>query len=217
MPKKKSASSKKGPPPRKEVVSEKPGTKLRETLHQTAQILSAATNGIVAVNTDGVITLANPAAADLLNRDVMSMTGISIDRAFVYGSGHPQAGYPLPLKLQFKSGPYYEDQEVHMARSDGESFEAMYSVAPFKENGNISGYVITFRDITVRRRAESELRLAAVVFEHSPEGLVIADAKRRVTKITRPSSVWQRLKPRTLSDKNWQTFLWGAPTGPEMF
>ena len=152
-------------------------------MHQTAQILVAATSGIVAVSTQGVITLANPAAADLLNRDVTSMVGISTDRAFVYGSGHVLANHPLPLKHQFKNGPYYTDQEVHLARSDGESFEAVYSVAPFKESGRVAGYVITFRDITTRKRAESELRLAAVVFEHSPEGLVIADAKRRVTKI----------------------------------
>ena len=152
-------------------------------MHQTSQILSAATNGIVALDAGGIITLANPAAADLLNRDMTAMTGVSVQRAFVYGSAHELAGDPLPLMSQLENGPYYMDQEVHMARSDGESFEAVYSVAPIKENGDVSGYVITFQDITDRRRAESELRLAAAVFEHSPEGLVVADAKQRVTKV----------------------------------
>ncbi|MEQ9449063.1 MAG: PAS domain-containing protein, partial [Rhodospirillaceae bacterium] len=157
-------------------------TRQQYVLRQTSQILSVAADGIIAVDTDGIITLANPAAADLLNRDATAMTGMSIERAFVYGSGHPDAGAPIPLKSQFESGPHYTDQEVHIARSDGESFEAIYTLAPFKEKDDVSGYVITFRDITQWRRSQAELRLAAAVFDHSPDGLVIADAKQRVTK-----------------------------------
>jgi len=149
----------------------------------TAQILSAASNGIVAVNLDGVITLANPAAADLLNRDTAALQGMAAERVFVYGNGHPKSGTPIPLRSQFKDGPHYLDQDVHLARSDGESFEAVYVLAPLTENRQTTGYVITFRDITRRRRAEAELRLAAAVVDHSPDGLIIADAKGRVTKI----------------------------------
>jgi len=149
----------------------------------TAQILGAASNGIVALDVDGVITLANPAAADLLNRDASAMRGMPVSRAFVYGSAHPQAGQPVPVKTQLADGPHYVDQEVHLARSDGESFEASYVVVPVSENKATVGYVITFRDITQRRRAEAEMRLANVVFDHSPEGIIVADAKGKVTKI----------------------------------
>lgn len=183
MPKKKRVSPLKNPTPRAKSGAAKSASDRQDFLHQTSQILSAATNGIVAVDTDGIITLANPAAADLLNRDVTAMKGVNLQRAFVYGSGHPDAGEPLPLMLQLENGPHYMDQEVHLARSDGESFEAVYTLAPIQENGSVSGYVITFHDITERRRAESELQLAAAVFDHSPEGLVVADAKQRVTKV----------------------------------
>jgi diguanylate cyclase (GGDEF)-like protein/PAS domain S-box-containing protein len=149
----------------------------------TAQILGAASNGIIAVDTQGIITLANPAAADLLNRDAAAMQGVSIERVFVFGSGHSDAGTAIPLKAQFKNGPYYIDHDVHLARSDGQSFEAVYVVVPVIEARRTVGYVITFRDITQRRRAEAEMRLAAVVFDHSPEGVVVADAKGRVTKV----------------------------------
>lgn len=132
---------------------------------------------------NGAITLANPAAADLLNRDAAAMQGMSIDRVFVFGSGHDAAGTPIPIKAQLKEGLYYVDHEVHLGRSDGESFEAVYVVVPVTENRRPVGFVITFRDITQRRRAEAEMRLAAVVFDHSPEGVVVADAKGRVTKV----------------------------------
>ena len=149
----------------------------------TAQILGAASNGIVTLDIDGTITLANPAAADLLNRDASSMVGMPIERAFVYGNAHPKADRPIALKQQLVNGPYYLDQEVYLSRTDGESFEAVYVIVPVTENRQTVGYVITFRDITQRRRAEAEMRLASVVFDHSPEGIIIADAKGRVTKV----------------------------------
>jgi diguanylate cyclase (GGDEF)-like protein/PAS domain S-box-containing protein len=152
-------------------------------LHQAAQILNAASAGIVAVTPKGVISIANPAAGDLFDRDAAAMAGMSVERAFVYGAGHPSAGQPLPIIAQLANGPFYTEQEAHLARSDGASFEAVYVVAPYTVSKETEGYVITFRDITQRRRSEAELRLAAAVFDHSPEGLIVADAKGRVTKM----------------------------------
>lgn len=149
----------------------------------TAQILGAASNGIVALDLQGVVTLANPAAADMFNRDAGAMKGMPVDRVFVYGNGHAASGKPVPIKAQLTVGPYHIDQDAHLARSDGESFEAVYSVVPVAVKKRTVGYVITFRDITQTRRAEAEMRLAAAVFDHSPEGVVVADAKGRVTKI----------------------------------
>ncbi len=149
----------------------------------TAQILSAASKGIIALDLNGIITLANPAAADLLNRDSGAMRCMPIERAFIYGAGHPEAGKPIPIRAQLNDGPYYLDREVQMARTDGETFEAVYVVVPVMAAQRAVGYVITFRDITRRRRAEAEMRLAGVVFDHSPEGIVVADDTGRVTKV----------------------------------
>ncbi|MCA0199595.1 MAG: sensor domain-containing diguanylate cyclase [Proteobacteria bacterium] len=148
----------------------------------TTQILDAASNGIIAVDADGKVVFANSAAGDLMNRDAAAMAGVNVERLFVFGGGHLNAGRPLPLLAQIRGGPYYLEREAHLARSDGESFEAVYTVAPFRAGREIVGYVITFRDVTERRRAEAELRLAGAVFEYSPDGLIVADANGRVTK-----------------------------------
>ena len=92
---------------------------------------------------DGAIAIANPAAADLLDRDAGAMAGMSVERAFVHGGGHPKAGQPLPILAQFKSGPFYTEQEAHLTRSDGASFEAIYVVAPIGERDEIQGYVLS--------------------------------------------------------------------------
>jgi diguanylate cyclase (GGDEF)-like protein/PAS domain S-box-containing protein len=169
--------------PTPKAAQPSPAADLRELSGLTAQILGAASNGIVAVDLEGIITLANPAAADLLNRDAAAMKGMPIERALVYGNGHPEAGKPIPIMAKLASGPFYVDEDAHLGRSDGESFEAVYVVAPVTQDRRTVGYVITLRDITLRRRSEAELRLAAAVFDHSPEGVIIADAKGRITKI----------------------------------
>jgi len=159
-----------------------PPSELERLATLTSQILDAASNGIVAVDVNGKIRLANTAAGEMLNRHAGAMAGMDIARVFVYGAGHTSAGQALPVADLMKNGPYYSEQEAHLTRSDGESFEAVFAVAPVRVGRETQGYVITFRDVTERRRAAAELRLAGAVFEHSPEGLIIADAQARVTK-----------------------------------
>ncbi|TAL01342.1 MAG: PAS domain S-box protein, partial [Rhodospirillaceae bacterium] len=151
---------------------------------QNQRILEAASDGIVAVALDGSIQSANRAAADMLNRDVTGLIGMPLDRAFVFGSGTAvgMPGRPAPIRAQLWTGPFHIALESRLARSDGESFDAEYTISPITESRETRGYVVTFRDITARKRAEAEVLLSAAVFEHSPEGLLVADAKGRVTK-----------------------------------
>lgn len=155
---------------------------LRKLSRQTRQILEAANEGIVSISPDGQITMANPTAAEILDRDLAALKTMSIDGAFILGAGHPDAGMPLDLKHQLEKGPYYVSHDVRLARGDGTSFDAEYAIAPIREKAGVIGYVLTFRDVTERRQAESDLRLAATVFEHTSEGLLVADAGQRVTK-----------------------------------
>ena len=151
---------------------------------QHQRILEAASDGIIAVGLDGAIHTANRAAADMLNRDISGLNGLPIDRAFIHGSGATTGtpGRPAPLRAQLWTGPHHVPLEARLARTDGESFDAEYTLAPITEGRQTQGYVITFRDITERKRAEAEMRLASTVFEHAREGLLIADARGRITK-----------------------------------
>lgn len=157
---------------------------IRTLSRQHQRILEAASDGIVGVALNGTIQSANRAAADMLNRDVTGLVGMAVDRAFVFGSGTPigTAGRPAPVRAQLWNGPFHVALEARLARSDGESFDAEYTIAPITEGRDTRGYVVTFRDITVRKRAEAEMLLSAAVFEHSLEGLLIADSRGRVTK-----------------------------------
>lgn len=158
---------------------------LRRLSRQTRQILEAANEGIIGIDLDGKVTMANPTAAEILDRDLRALKGMSIDGAFILGTGSDRAGEPLALMSEIANGGFYVTREARLARGDGLSFEAEYAVAPMRDKGNVSGYVVTLRDVTERKQAESELRLAATVFEHTSEGLLVADAGERVTKTNR--------------------------------
>lgn len=158
---------------------------LRRLSRQTRQILEAANEGIIGVDLDGHITMANPTAAEILDRDLSALRGMSIDGAFILGAGNDNAGEPLALMDEVKRGSFYVTQEARLTRGDGLSFEAEYAVAPIREKGKATGYVVTLRDVSERKQAESELRLAATVFDHTSEGLLVADAGERVTKVNR--------------------------------
>lgn len=158
---------------------------LRRLSRQTRQILEAANEGIISINFDGKITMANPTAAEILDRDLSALKGMSIDGAFIRGTGSDRAGEPLGLLEEIKSGAFYLTREARLARGDGLSFEAEYAIAPMREKGKVTGYVMTLRDVSERKQAESELRLASTVFEHTSEGLLVTDARERVTKTNR--------------------------------
>ncbi len=155
---------------------------LRKLSRQTRQILEAANEGIIGISPDGKITMANPTAAEILDRDLGALKTMTIEGAFIVGTGAPNAGEPLDIRPQLAKGLYYITREARLAKGDGMSFEAEYAIAPIREKGGVTGYVLTLRDVTERKQAESDLRLAGTVFEHTSEGLLIADANQRITK-----------------------------------
>ena len=73
-------------------------TEMGRLSQETRQILEAANEGIIGIDLKGHITLANPTAAEILDRDLHALKGMSVDGAFVIGTGVPNAGESLPLK-----------------------------------------------------------------------------------------------------------------------
>jgi diguanylate cyclase (GGDEF)-like protein/PAS domain S-box-containing protein len=170
---------------------------IRDLSRQNRQILESASDGIIAVGTDGRITLANPAAGELFERSASAMVGLPVERVFLFGGAHPKAGQPVPIKAQLAEGPFHTDIEVSLARTDGLSFEGSYIISPITENRQTMGYVLTVRDVTEKKRIAAEQRVAAAVFDQSAEGLFITDAKGRVLKV---NSAFQRITGLTSAD-----------------
>ncbi len=106
-------------------------------------ILAAAGDGIVSVDRDGAIGFVNPAAASMLGWAPGEMTGRPVQEAL-------EADLAAPLRDgEVTAG------EQQMRRRDGSSFPGEFSTTPVAAGGEQLGAVLTFRDITARKRLET--------------------------------------------------------------
>jgi PAS domain S-box-containing protein len=135
----------------------------QEALHlQNQMILNSAGEGIVGLDLQGSAMFVNPAAARLLGYQVEELIG----RAFhetVHHSAPDGTRYSRDQGAEFQlaSAPSVSAMANHVFwRKDGTSFPVEYTCTPIREGDTISGVVITFRDISERRRLESQLRQA---------------------------------------------------------
>ncbi len=104
-------------------------------------ILSSAGDGIVSAGPDGRARFVNPAAARMLGRSAESIAGRPIT----------ETGLPSPDAALRAGRP--ESGEVEIALPDGGIFAAEFTTTPIAEGGR-TGAVITFRDVTARKRLE---------------------------------------------------------------
>ncbi len=135
---------------------------LAKISRQSELILEAAGEGVYGINTEGLITFVNPAAARMMGMRVEEMIGRD------HGEVVRQSGENGTLRPE-EEGLYFEamrDGRVHTGdgvlfrRLDGSLFPVQYIATPILERGRIVGAVVTFNDITGRRRAEEDLRRA---------------------------------------------------------
>lgn len=146
--------------------------------HQLGLLLESTGEGIFGIDLDGHCMFINRAGArllgyepgDVLGRNMHTLTHHS------HADGTPYPDNDCPIFNAFRRGlPCRIDTEVFWRR-DGLSFPVEYSSHPILDGSTVRGAVITFVDITERRRAADALQRAN------------ADLERRVEERTRELS-----------------------------
>jgi diguanylate cyclase (GGDEF)-like protein/PAS domain S-box-containing protein len=107
-------------------------------------ILTSAGEGIVGIDPGGRATFVNPAAARMLGWSAEELIGTRIGEGIM-----PSLGPAL-------SAGRVESGEQRVRRRDGSTFPAEHTVTPIVEDGASLGAVVTFRDITARKRLEAQ-------------------------------------------------------------
>jgi PAS domain S-box-containing protein len=126
-------------------------------------LLDSTAEAIFGLGPDGVCTFCNPAGARILRfRSAEELIGRRIHplihRPHPDGIPHDEAECPIYSVLRTGQGTHSEDE---MWRADGSSFVAEVWSYPIRQEGNIVGTVVTFLDVTDRKHAEQEIRVAA--------------------------------------------------------
>ncbi len=127
---------------------------------QSELILNSAGEGIFGLDRQGRTRFANPAAAAMLGYELEELIGRCqhdlIHHSHPDGSTYPREECPIYTALQ--DGAVHQINDEVFWRKDGTSFPIEYTSAPIHENGEVTGTVVIFSDITERKKAEEDLR-----------------------------------------------------------
>lgn len=124
-------------------------------------VLDAAAEGIYGIDREGKCTFANPSCVrmlgyrrekDLIGKDMHSL----IHHSHMDGSSYPVEECKINRSLE-KGQEFHCDNEVFW-NSRGDFFQVEYRVKPRFVRGRFAGSVITFMDITDRKKSEDHIK-----------------------------------------------------------
>jgi len=150
-----------------ETVREESLHRAREAQHahqavrrELEALLHSTGEGIYGIDAEGRVTFLNRAGAELVGHSMAETIGRNMHRLIHHsradGTTYPEAECPISGTLRTGKGVRVE-QDV-LWRKDGSAFPAEYSSFPVLREGRIVGAVVTFSDVTDRRRGEERLR-----------------------------------------------------------
>ncbi|EEF58385.1 response regulator [Pedosphaera parvula] len=158
---------------------------VKTTEERTRLILDSADEGIYGMATDGQITFVNTATCRMLGFAPEEMIG---QKAHPLIHHHRPDGspYPIeecPMRAACQAGEVRRVDDEFLWRKDGTGFPVEYATTPIVKDGKILGAVVSFTDITERKRAQEELayRLTfqRALLESIPYPMFVKDAHAR--------------------------------------
>lgn len=130
---------------------------LNQLRDEHAVVLNSVSEGIHWINLDGRIKFENPASAKMLGYEVSALLGQQAHSTMHHtradGTPYPQSECPIYATL--RDGVTRRVKDEAFWRKDGTHFPVDYSCTPIlDENGQLSGVVVVFNDITERQQAD---------------------------------------------------------------
>ncbi|MGB0911871.1 MAG: PAS domain S-box protein, partial [Nitrospirales bacterium] len=147
-------------------------------------ILEAAGEGIYGVDSDGYITFVNPLATCLLGWQGPELVGKPehlIQPLGCVSQNQDGDRGEISSQGQLLHDPR-EERILQFFRKDGTRFPAEFTRTAFSdEQGEVSGAVVTFKDISARKKGEKALRDSEErfrkIFSHSNDAIFVIDLK----------------------------------------
>ncbi len=132
----------------------------RKLMNDRLLLLESTGEGIYGLDLRGCCTFINKAAAKLLGYQPDEIVGKDMHTLIHHHrlNGNPYPCQECRIYEAFRSGQGSHVSDEVMWRKDGAAFPVEYSSFPIVERGRITGAVVTFTDITERKRTEERLR-----------------------------------------------------------
>jgi len=144
------------------VWNRKLGREVEERIaaeERTRLILESAGEGVFGLNNQGIMTFVNPSACRMLGYPSDEMIGQSIHAMIhhTYPDGSPYPKEQCHMRAAFVEGEVRHVTDEVLWRKDGTSFPVEYTSNPIKKNGELLGAVVTFKDVTERKKADEAI------------------------------------------------------------
>jgi PAS domain S-box-containing protein len=137
----------------------RPGASVLHTVQKRDElILQFVAAAICGIDTEGFVTFANPAAAELLGDDLSNLVGAHFSSTYqrLDPDGSPRRwedGETAAAEV-LRGGGACRNVVETLQRADGERIEVEYAAAPLVVDSEVLGLVVTFSDISGRRAVE---------------------------------------------------------------
>ena len=135
--------------------------RLRQAAEFDEAALKSLGEGLYTVDTQGLVTSMNPSAEELFGWSFAELRGKKMHDLTHH---HYRDGRPFPSSecagfQVLTTGRPLKNHEDAFIRKDGTFFDVNYSIAPMRDtDGQITGLVVVFSDVTVMKQAEEALR-----------------------------------------------------------
>ena len=141
-----------------------------------ATIFNAAGDGMRVVGTDYSVLRANKAFAEIVGLNETELIEQKCDEQF----WHEYCSTPLCTLQRIINGVEFIEMEAVKQRSDGTNVFVIITATPFRNaDGEISGVVEVFKDITLRKQTEENLRESEekyrLLVKSSPYSIILLD------------------------------------------
>jgi PAS domain S-box-containing protein len=149
---------------------------LRTSEEKSRLLLKSVGEGIFGVDLDGKVVFINPAANRMLGYGPEELIGHGVHEKIHHShtDGSVYSKDDCPMYLTYADGAEHHIADEVLWRKDGSSFPVEYTSMPIKKDGQVVGAVITFMDITERKKAEEEAEQAAILIREKEAQLSTA-------------------------------------------
>lgn len=152
----------------------------RDEEQRIAAIAFERTTPMMLCDAEGRILRVNRAFCDMTGYDPDEVVG---QRPSILKSGrHDPAFYAVLWQALRADGHWCG--EIWNRRKNGEIYPEWLAINAVKNvRGRVSHYVASLEDLTTKVEAQNRLRLAASVFDHAREGIMVTDRQRAIIEV----------------------------------
>ncbi len=144
-------------------IEQRLGESIARQVRRTETMIAGMADGVLLVDGEGRTVFINPAGQRLLGRKDVGVPITQHAKIYHLCDEHGRTLDPeeLPAAQALSTGKAVNDTTIIISRAGSDNVAVSMSATPLEEDGRTSGVVVTFRDITERRKLEEQMQVQA--------------------------------------------------------